>query len=69
MKIVANLDGKELKINLDSLYYVTKVFQIENPQAAELMNDINNSINTIEYYRKRSLRWKQKKHKLNIWRI
>lgn len=36
----------ELKINLDRLY---------NPQASELMNDINNLINTIEYYRKRNL--------------
>lgn len=48
----------ELKINLDRLYYVTKVFQIENPQAAELISDIKNLIKTIEYYRKRSLRWK-----------
>lgn len=47
---------KELKINLDRLYYVSKSFQIENPQASELMNDIKNLINAIEYYRKRSLR-------------
>lgn len=45
-----------LKINLDRLYYITEDFQTENPQASELMSDIDNLINAIEYYRKRSLR-------------
>lgn len=47
---------KELKIHLERLYYVTEAFQTENTQAAELMSDIKNLIDTIEYYRKRSLR-------------
>lgn len=59
----------ELRVNIDRLNYVTEAFQQENKQVAELVMYICSLIEDVEYYRKRSLSWKQKKHKLNIWRI